>query len=391
MTSKKPRIPEFTSAAEGALHIQAYFRQVLHDVHFTELMHALFQSKAYIKMVEEKEEFDPTKLHFSEISGECSRLPILSVLNAETNERQTNSYMKSGELHEMALLGVLEYGHPGEFEYQYTPTTIPEGTQAHMDVVWRKRRLVMELKSAGVGAKDVNKFPMQTHQLQLGGYVYCTEEEERQATHETEEEFLPWMGILLYAFRDAILEVDAYPLPDHCKQEMALRIDEAVTRLKSNSLPSIPKHFDPEKYPCVWHLKGGRTSKCKHYAYCWGEQQPEREKAKPLGSNEAQKIADNLANLLLKKQQLKEKSKEVEEEIDLEQGKLREEFESAVKGVVYTNHPDYNVKEVVTEARDDYDLRELYRRGLIDGSLLAMVKKRTLPSRYVRFVKKKGD
>lgn len=387
----RPRIPEFTTAAEGALHIQAYFRQVLHDVHQRELLYALFQSENYLRMVEEKEEFDPTKLHFSEVSGECPRLPLLSVMNAESNERQINSFMKSGELHEMLLLGVLEYGHPNEFEYQYTPASIPEGTQAHMDVIWRERRVVMELKSAGVGAKDVNKFPMPSHQLQLGGYVHFTEEDERQVAEVLGRDFVPWMGVLIYTFRDAVLEVDAFPLPEHCKQEMALRIDEAVTRLKNNSLPSIPKHFDPEKYPCIWHMKGGRTSKCKHYAYCWGDRQPEQEKAKPLSNNEAQKIADNLAQLLLKKQQLKEKAKEVEEDIDLEQEKLRNEFESAVKSVVYTNHPDYNIKEVVTEARDDYDLRELLRRGLIDQSLLEMVKKRTLPSRYVRFVKKRGD
>lgn len=373
------------------MHIQAYFRQVLHDVHFTELMNSLFKSEAYLQMVNSKEEFDPKKLHFSEVSGECPRLPILGVLHPEASVRQLNSYMKSGELHEMALLGVLEYGHPDEFEYQYTPSTIPDGTQAHMDVLWRKRKLVLELKSAGAGAKDLNKFPMQNHQLQLGGYVAYTEEEEKQIAAILNKDFIPWMGILLYTYRDAILEVDAYPLAEHCKQEMVLRLEEAVSRLNSGKVPPIPKHFDPDKYPCVWHQKGGRVSKCKMYAYCWGSEQPEQEKPKPLSSNEAQKIADNLANLLLAKQQLKEKLKEVEEDVDIEQDKLRGEFENSAKGVVFTNHPDYNIKKVVTEPKKDYDLRELLRRGLIDDSLLRMVEKNTVGSRYVKFVKKKAE
>jgi len=376
----RPKIPPFKTAAEGAVAVQAYFRQVLHDVPFTELMHALFQSKAYVKMVKDKEPFDPHKLHFSEISSECPALPILSVTQGEHSERELNSYMKSGELHEMALLGVLEWGHPGEFEYQFTPSTIPSETQAHMDAIWRTRKVIFELKSAGVGAKDLNKFPLRSHQLQLGGYVGFMEE-------ETNED---WLGIFLYTYRDAVLEVDAYPLSEHCKEEMALRIEEAVNHLKRGTVPAIPKHFDPEKYPCVWHQKGGRTSKCKMYNYCWGDYQPEEIKPKPLPAAEAQAIADNIATLLLSKQQIKERLKQVEEDLSLEEEKLRGDFDAAHNGVIFTNHPDFNIKEVVHDAREDYDLRELLRRGLIDKSLLEMVKTKVAGSRYIRFVKKKG-
>lgn len=360
------KIPKFKTPQEGVLAIESYLRQVLSSVPYAELP---------IKRPQVKD-FDPKKLHFSDIASECPRKAILSA-TINNNEFKGNGYTLAGEHLETLVVGALEYGHPDEFDLQGSLSNIPEETQAHMDAVWNCRNVIFEIKSIGIAARQVKDYPLIPHQIQLGMYVAKKEQ-------ETGEK---WTGFLIYIFRENPMEVDVFFLPEHFKNEALLRLEESVKNFKAKKIPPIPGYFEPDHFPCKWTTRTG-ASFCPHYKHCWEHYEKDETPLAPLTNREKQKKANALEEALAQKDALKDQIKELDEKIDTWEKELKGEFLKSDEGKIWTDG-ETDLKHIVRPARVDHDLKQLMRKGLIPQNLLDMVKKNVPASEHIRRVKKK--
>jgi hypothetical protein len=115
------KIAPFTDTVTLAENIEAYLRFVLQNVDFRSLPKRGSDG--------EFTAFDASLMHMSDIAHDCPRRAPLHVQVAPEVlvEPVTKGYFISGHIHEELLVSCLEYGHPGEFEYQKTLPNLPAG------------------------------------------------------------------------------------------------------------------------------------------------------------------------------------------------------------------------------------------------------------------------
>jgi len=359
------KIPSFTDAPSAALAIEAYLRQVLKETPYSSYKFREVPAK----------NFDSSKLHFSEIASECPRKALLSV-NTE-NSFKGNGFTLAGEHYEKLVVAALDLYHEGEFDGQASISSIPPETQAHVDLIWTNKKVVIEIKSIGIAARKVTTYPLVSHYNQLGGYVGYKEK-------ETGEE---WIGILIYIFRENPMLVDVFPLPSKYKKESVFRVEETVNNYKNGYIPLIPLHFDPTSFPCSWYSKDNEASLCNHFETCWGKDPVKNSEPVKLLDWEKQQKANKLEKLLEQKELLAIEVKQLNANIK----KLEKELKSEFDDCPTVTGTDTNLRRVEKKARKSYDLQLLLKKGLISDNLLALCERNVAGSSYVRRVKKGGE
>lgn len=366
-------IPEFKTPHQAAAAVEAYFRQVLSSHSFDKLVFRRSQPN----------NFDPHKLHFSEIASECPRLAPLSAHFGAEIKPEPNGYFLSGHLHETLLVAALEAGHPDEFDFQYSLPNVPEGTQSHIDALWRPRKTIIEFKSAALGIRDVKEFPKRQHQLQLAGYQAFIED-------LTGDE---WVGLLVYTFRDNPTLVDVFPLPPHFKGEMLVRIQESIQARRAiqergiEAAPAIPRHFDPERFPCAWYAKGGKTTRCKMWNKCWGDRSIEQ--PTPLEQPELQSFVDRLGAIKEQTDKLRDKLAQFKNEEKDILSRLAPHFKASPKQTLVSNYGEFNPKLVERQGGVDYDWKEGLKKGFFRQEDLAKIEYHKEGYTYLTWLKKK--
>jgi hypothetical protein len=367
------KIPIYDCASDAALAVEAYLREVLSSTNSEEIIKRI--GKSYEKA---KKPFDPNKLHFSDMASDCPRLAVLRTTGKARSDPEPNGLFLAGHRDEATLIAALEIGHPDEFDYQFSPPNIPASTQAHCDAVWKSRRTIFEFKSVSINARKVDKFPLVKHQLQLAGYVHYMEE----LTGEK------WFGLLVYTFRENPMEIDVYPLIEHYKGEMQMRIASATQNLKAKIEPPIPKHFNPGKYPCTW-FQQGKVKKCDMWDYCWAAFK--QIKPKPLTDFEAQRKVNHLAGLLEKRTEINQKVKEINAEISNTTSVLSPFFQKSEDAKLYSDAHGKNIKLIQKGGGKKYRYTQLVKKGLVTPKMLEMVEEPIPKTEYVRLVRANGE
>ncbi len=306
-----------------------------------------------------EDRLDPREFRLSEV-GRCPRMRIAKVLGipGEDPTETDAAYFERGRIVERWIVEQFREQYPRRCRTQ-TEVRTPTGEVGHIDLTFPAERLIVEVKSVSVGARDL---PRPEHVRQCQAYLHFWRDAAGNHKADTCE--------LVYVRWGAGLETESYTIcrDSNVGRDIEAELRELHSYRDRGTLPPIPAGHKPESYPCRWRNRAGEVH-CSHYALCWSGAAA----VPPLDAPEVAEEAGRLYELTEKLRSVRHTAEDLEGAIEVLRSRLGRVLSEHGRDALEAG--GILVRRTPVAGRDYYDIPAALKAGAVSEAALAPYRK----------------